>query len=543
MNVPHYTASTEVPMRPLEIPSTIIATFVPVRYWIALAILFVIYFVAVLLSVYVEQMLYSALGVVVENMNFEATVPMPQGFTNITGAIIQGSVSAAQGPHNFAEPLIEALKFAASIDQRVHFVTRLIPLISPTVFSYITTVYHALSQVRDALIGAFITAHIVAALAIAAAVVAMTRQIQACMLAVRRGEYRRLPGLVPALGGEAVITKKFTINLADDYIGLQVIVYIVQHQLAFWLTVLIYLVLACEFTRSFLISKLLAIVSLSLVVSILRGIATSTLVKKFAASGITVVNNLVYGIWSIFSTVIGTIAAAIATVTRLAKGFGLVIFLFPRIDYGLLPAQFALLDKGFLIFWSMLLADHAHTSPIVLSFAAILLTDAHLRKLQRPSTTSKTAAGAEEEEPPPLLVHRESLSGITRMPNLNNMVRQRLSLLLRQSVDYGRRSARSDGGLLAGSGQGTPSAELSAPALLALSAPASTLLQQRYFQTARRWWLLYLLHRNPSLQAARKHRLLAKNDEILGRVSAPPSRMTSTFGDKEMVESAKRLTE
>jgi hypothetical protein len=530
--VNHYTANTEVAMKPLQVPADIVPVFIPVRYWIAMAILFVIYVVAVLFSVYVEQLLYKELGVVLENMNFEAVVPMPRGLTNVTGAIIAGTATAAEGSHDFSEPLIEAIKFAASIDQRVHFISRLLPLISPTLFQYITMMYNALLQVRNALIGAFITAHIVAGLAIAAAVFFMTRTIQRCMMSVRRGEYRRLPGLIPALGGEAVVTKKFTINLADDYIGLQVIVYIVQHQLAFWFTVLIYLVIACDFTRSFLISKLLAVVSLSLVISILRGIVTKTLVKKFAANGITVVNNLVYGVWSVFSTVIGTIAAAIATVTRLAKGFGLVIFLFPRIDHGLLPADFALLDQGFLIFWSMIIADHAHTSPILLSVAAVLVADSRLRRLSAAGDRGGGKKGPELLDQPneQLCINRESLSEITRMPNLNNMVRQRLTFLLRQSVAYRRRFSTGERIL-----------PLTTADILTLTVPVSDVIQIRYFRTARRWWLLFLLHQNPSLRAMRKHRLRQQDAAIMAENALPPPSRVSSVYEREMSVSERRL--
>jgi hypothetical protein len=215
----------------------------------------------------------------------------------------------------------------------------------------------------------------------------------------------------------------------------------------------------------------------------------------------------VYGCWSIFSSVIGTIGALIATLTRLVKGFGLVIFVFPRIDHGLLPQEFALMDKGFLIFWSMLIVDHAHTSPIVLSFASILVADVHLRKLLIPVLGS----GSDSADARPLpRINRSCLNEITRLPNLNNMVRQRLTFLLLQSVKYHARFASSIS-LKSSSSSWLPSKDQET---LSLALPVSEVLQVKYFRTARRWWLLWLLHQNPSLRAMRKHRLL-KEDAIL----------------------------
>ena len=491
LTVNYYNANTVVPMRPMEPPQDIIPVFLPVRYWIALAILFVIYFVAVLFSVYVEQSLHRALSIVVDNLNFEATVPMPKGLTNITGGVIEGVATAADGSHDFTEPLTEAIKFVVSVDSHVHFLSRLLPLVSPTLFHYITMMFTALVQIRNALTGAFITAHIIAACAIAVAVLLMTRSIPRHMMFIRRG-YHRLHRGLSIVGGEAPLASKFSITLADDYIGLQVIVYIVQHQLAFWVTVLVYLVIACDFTRTFIISKLLAIVTVSLAVSILRTIVVKTLVKKFAASGITVVNNLVYGFWSVFSSVLGTIDAAIATVTRLGKGIGLVVFLFPRIDHGLLPEDFSLLDKGYLIFWSMLISDAAHTSPVLLSFASILIADTQLRLLNENSDGTL------------LLINRESFAEITRMPNLANMVRQRLTFLLRQSVLYHARVC----------GSSEIDNPMSTGHVLGLAQPASKLIQTQYFYTARRWWLFYVLSKNPSLRALRKHRMAQENKAI-----------------------------
>ena len=110
------------------------------------------------------------------------------------------------------------------------------------------------------------------------------------------------------------------------------------------------------------------------------------------------------------------------------------------------------------------------------------------------------------------LISRESFCEITRMPNLGNMVRQRLTFLLRQSVAYHDRF-QGNGVATRGRMNSPTAAEL-----LSLALPACRLIQIRYFRTARRWWLLYILWQNPSLRPLRKHRLALEN-EIIGAVT------------------------
>ena len=113
---------------------------------------------------------------------------------------------------------------------------------------------------------------------------------------------------------------------------------------------------------------------------------------------------------SIFSGIIDTLV-------RFATAVVYFLVLFPRIDYGLLPAPFAMNDSGYVAFYSMIFVDIQYNSPVLLTTVSILLCDHWVRKLARDESTAMQP------------IARDHFNSALRLPTVQNMVEQRLDFL------------------------------------------------------------------------------------------------------------------
>ena len=81
---------------------------------------------------------------------------------------------------------------------------------------------------------------------------------------------------------------KMTLDNADKYIGLQCLLFIVQHQLIFWVTFLIVILIFSSVLFPFVWSYLNFAIFFTLAVAFIRSTAAATAVKLFIADDIVI---------------------------------------------------------------------------------------------------------------------------------------------------------------------------------------------------------------------------------------------------------------
>jgi hypothetical protein len=144
----------------------------------------------------------------------------------------------------------------------------------------------------------------------------------------------------------------------------------------------------------------------------------------------------------------------------------------PMLDTCIIPGAFVDQDDGYMKFMSMMAADNEVNNPVLLTVVGILLVDVKLRKQAAADERAENSAA-------PPVYDRFSFGAHLGVSSVVNAAIVRMAYLLARAAP------------------GVPGDE-------APPAPAGALVNTRYARTSRRWWLLYLLTKNPSLRRLRK---------------------------------------
>jgi len=222
--------------------------------------------------------------------------------------------------------------------------------------------------------------------------------------------------------------------------------------------------------------------------------------------------------------VLGVFTGIVSTVVRIGMGLGLTLGTFAKLDESIFPATFAFLDKGWMGFCSMITAEARNSNPIYLSFAAWLLT-------VRAMKTEVAYVGALRYQG---ITDGAVAKALKRPDHVKRLEDTERLLAEGDSIVFDSRAAGEDNANAvwidvdtwdAAGGFGsavvlniartwlrwmldlplTPWTEKE-PAPAQLDA-AAYLRGSKKRKIANRFWLLWMLHQNPSLRRVRKHRL------------------------------------
>lgn len=440
----------DVSLPPLEPPPEIKTVFIPLKFWIVMAITLVLLALVIIFSAYsVDRM--REFG-----MNLLQLLPRPP------------PDSIGNWDKISSQAVNELTLYVAKAVPQLAFITEVMrPMTKFNLFAFAYDVSIAVEQIINALPIALLVAHIFAAASVFSIAIVMYVRIPDLIVRARRGEFQPL-------------YDELDVNKADEYIGIHCLLFMLQHQLVFWIFFIVTTVIACKFSRDYLLAQLLSItVVLTFGLAAFQELLQGTVVKLFVVDGMVVFRPLLNSLYSVYAAVMGVFSGLIGCVVRTATAIGCIIFMSPMLEYSIIPGPLSVIDAGYIKFMSMIVADMQYNNPIMLAALSVFIVD----------TRIAVAARRCAKEPGTIIVFdRDSFGKHQGVASIVNMVRQRFDHLCR---DYARRT-------------GTRY-ELGA------QAPAVGLCNVRYARIANRWWLLYLLHRNPTLRRYRKQRIWEEN--------------------------------
>lgn len=344
------------------------------------------------------------------------------------------------------------------------------PIQSLDLIAILGAVRSFLTEISTDLEHAWITGLVVASVGAAATALSLAWVIPGIIRKTRRGGYAgQFDG---------------TLRTTESYVGLHMFHFALLHQLLFWPTVLIFMLVAVKIVRTFLLEQT-KVIAAAMAISMVTQMALQyVLVGWFLTDGALLKAPELYSIWHFVGLILGVFTGLAKTGVRFLLGIGLFSALFARLDICVYPAFLSWMDVGHTGFYQMVVADAKNTNPVGLCFSMLLLVEQRLLHLaeeaNREGDTDKSVTIPVDSFDYGLL-HRSTSAVIT------NMSRSYLRVLASEQRTISE-----------------PWKEPSNSELrLDLWAPKAQRRRQQLIQA--RFWLLWLLHRNPSLRALRKH--------------------------------------
>jgi len=516
------------PLPPLQPPDDIVAASVPVKFHIILAVLLVLYVVLWLFTIYI-----------VERMNLYG-----QDILNVLPKVTIADVPRTR------QAISDLVSFASRRLPQLSFLEKLVfPIIHSSFFELVFHTTTLLTQMVAVGPYAVAIAHALAGSLLLFHIVQIYRNIPGLILQARRGELRSI------LMQQKPFGNRLNADKANAYIGVHCVLFTLHHQTIFWATFAVATLLGSPLIFDFLWRALWTLVKLTASVTVVKKFLMVTVVRHWAAEGFWVHNTFLFSIWSIVTVVLGIFSGLVSAVLRTLKTLSALFFGFSRVDVGLFPYEHRLRDRGFVMFYSMILFEARYNNPVLLSVVATLLIESRCAALLRalpedlsPPAVSGSAAvaaagdfdGSQRRHPTlarasvftamdeaqteaarrgdvhdtgaTTLIGATSFDLVCRLPAMRSMVRAVTSFRMLEAERYHARfgdHVLGDGHDATGlDSDFTWDAQHATP----IGVPVAALRRQsaRYSRVARRFWLLVLLHRNPSLRPWRKHAILAE---------------------------------
>jgi hypothetical protein len=434
----------DVSLPPLVPPKDIHVSYIPLRFYIVLAIMLVLFVMVIIVSLYLVERL--------QDFIFEIYSVLPKPPPAAVGNWDEVTKQSLTELCDFIAKTVPQLAWIAEV---------LRPLTSYSFFSTAAMCVAALWQIYEAIPAALIVAHIFAACSMFAVAILTYVRLPELQMRARRGEYRQRLG------------EKAEIALADEYIGIHCVLFILQHQLVFWVLFLIMIVLFCPFALNFAWDYVGVSLLVTLAISMAQDLFTDTIISRFVVDQMEVKQPLLAGLFSVYAAAMGVFSGLIGAVTRTCKALGCIIFFSPFLEFSVIPGPLELSDDGFVKFYSMIIADAAYNHPVMLVALSIFIVDTRLV-----NSGAQAAKGGSTE-----LFNRNSFGRDMAVASVVNTVMQRFDFLVERSGMPDRNANH----------------------------PACHLVSLKYRRIAKRWWLLWVLHSNPSIRRFRKWRIWEEN--------------------------------
>ena len=497
---PHPSREVDPPPLP-EPPADTRWDDMPPKVFIVVGLSFVVWFIMVLVSCYYFDKVREILRIVLSFLALytgASTGPVAAALASVSPASTQQLQVALVGAVTYLFNTPGGAQYAPLMN--------LVPIIQHVdINAVLGNVAQMAQSLQDHLLGMQVSATVCASIAIIATFVSLMQTVPQLLTDIRRGAATMRPR--HAAGG-VLMHRLAGANILDSdrYVGLHTMHSALQFLLTFVVVMIIYPCLFIPQIREATFHALQSIFTLGLA-SIFAFFCFSVfIVNNFFVHGLVILRNALYLPWCVLATLWFVFNAIFHTALRIVLSIVIVTLTFARVDLGVMPMPLLFLDLGHKAFYSMLTV-HAHmANPLVWYAVAILFRDQHRRderrRLVRQEGTPKGIDDAAKQ--PPAAAATATSSGVHHpamsvwMPHIRNAV------LVQEWVERGLPLAMFDADALV---NGT-----TRNVTLGDNAAVEMKVQTRFAHgrtalVARRFWLAWILHQNPSLRSMRKHRL------------------------------------
>ena len=312
----------------------------------------------------------------------------------------------------------------------------------------------------------FIVAGSVSIAAVTTALLMTYWKIPRLILHVRRGQLR-LP------------ENAHKVTPVEGQIGQHVMLLIILQQLTFWFIVLLGLVFALPVVRGFISDNWL-VLGLTFGTSFIsQFVAEKVVVERLLSEHNFVVLPELYAVWHFVALILGIFTGIVSGVVRWCTAVVVLTFTFASVELSVMPATFLSLDKAHIGFLCSIQTEAVNGNPIMLVFASILTLTCELRR--------QAVEQARQTVPK---VDVDSLFTADR--RMSSAVVNLARLIARASASSAN-SLKLDVAPAAGS--------------LCIRAYVEDVAWRRRVRVQQRFWLWWILHKNPTLRETRKHAL------------------------------------
>eukprot|EP00759_Apiculatamorpha_spiralis_P055601 PhF_6_TR7853/c1_g1_i1/m.11456 len=236
------------------------------------------------------------------------------------------------------------------------------------------TAYIIVTEFREAVVKAATIATIGAAAFVTIHYVLLLRATKPNLNLIRKGKHPRRKEL-DAVG---------SLTSAEQYLALQMVFFAFSFLLMWMVLCLIFVLILWDRVRNFILEKVLTIVIGLLTWTLVWNILVAQIVKKVLTNGKLMVRfRGTYSTWAMFNVVLCVPAALMGAIVRIIKGLAFFILFFPRLDFHVYPDVVAKQDAGVTAFWSMMLVENMYNNPTMLVFLAHVFHAARLGALKR----------------------------------------------------------------------------------------------------------------------------------------------------------------
>eukprot|EP00760_Papus_ankaliazontas_P006646 PhM_4_TR13120/c0_g1_i1/m.1791 len=331
------------------------AIFLPSRYMVTITGSLVVLTVLWYFGIYVMSVLLDAIDVL------RNRIPQPpEHLTDEQRSQINTEMQAA---------VRVGASAIVSIDMRLGFIQTLATYLQDIdIFLFWETLFNILDEMSNAVKIAGWSAAIVGGTAVALNMVTMTLVLPEKYERIRRGEMPE------------VFKKSTKLVTADKYMGIQLMHFVLGHQLVYWIVFLVVLLLFTPYLVRFIAQTFYMTILVSIITVLITVFFELVIVGVIWVKGRVIKWHRAYFIWSIYALIAGIANGVSLTIARFIKAMFAISVFFARLDMDLLPEQFMFLDLGYWSFYSMLFVDEEYNNPIALTFTSILTAEWAVRR-------------------------------------------------------------------------------------------------------------------------------------------------------------------
>jgi len=265
--------------------------------------------------------------------------------------------------------VVLGLKTMASMDPRLTFIEQLVPSVqSMDAFQLWQSIFTILDDMSSSVTISGHTAVILALAVVIVNVIGLILILPEKYLMVRQGKMRQ------------EFKDRSTILLADKYIGIQCMHFVLGHQLVFFVVFFVMLILTTPsviywFAKAFYMTILASLISVFVTV-----IIEQVIVGRIIVQHRTIQFDGAYRLWTIWALIASIANGVSLTISRFVSAIVAIALLFARLDMDIFPEQMLFLDMGYWAFYSVILVDEEYNNPIALTMQAALTTEMILRR-------------------------------------------------------------------------------------------------------------------------------------------------------------------
>ena len=177
---------------------------------------------------------------------------------------------------------------------------------------------------------------------------------------------------------------------AQSYVGTHCVHFVFLHQLVFWTTLVILLLVNVDASRKFVASQLQVVTYTVLSASAVFIPLTYFANNAFTIGSFTVTHPEYYTIWNIVAVVLSLFHGIAISVIRFFRNIAIVFGLFAALEYTPLPSALAKSDQGHASFLATVNIEAKNSNPLYLLFSSILILSCELKRLHAAGVTHVT---------------------------------------------------------------------------------------------------------------------------------------------------------